>query len=174
MTRIIAVAVVLVALAAPAWGGALGGPDLPASCFDAFGSPFEGKSYAAENFTTFDACRSLAEQGNAKAQFILGVTYNNGTTVPQDYAEAVRWYRKAADQGNADAQYRLGIMYVKGHGISQDQVQAHKWFNLAAALGEDLAAIEARNTVAKNMTLAQIAEAQRLAREWWAKHRKKK
>ena len=44
----------------------------------------------------------------------------NGQGVPQDYAEAVTWYRKAAEQGDADAQYNLGVMYAKGQGVPQD------------------------------------------------------
>ena len=44
-------------------------------------------------------CRPLAEQGDAKVQSNLGFMYQNGQGVAQDYAEAVKWYRKAADQG---------------------------------------------------------------------------
>ncbi len=58
--------------------------------------------------------------------------YANGSGVPQDDAEAVRWYRLAADQGVALAQYNLGLMYQFGSGVPQDDVQAHMWFNLAA------------------------------------------
>ena len=88
----------------------------------------------------------------------------------QDYAEAVRWYRKAVDQSHAGAQNNLGLMYAKGEGVPQDFVQAHMWFNLAASrfpLGEgrDIAA-KTRHNLAKHMTPAQIAEVQRLAREW--------
>jgi hypothetical protein len=85
--------------------------------------------------------------------------------VPQDDAEAVNWYRKAAAQGYSDAQFNLGIMYQNGLGIPQDYVQAHMWFNLAAMTG-DQGAAENRNIVAGLMTPAQIAEAQKLAREW--------
>ncbi|MSP50530.1 MAG: sel1 repeat family protein, partial [Alphaproteobacteria bacterium] len=85
--------------------------------------------------------------------------------VPQDYAEAVMWYRKAADQGEADAQTNLGINYANGQGVPQDYVQAHKWFNLAAAKG-NINAVKNRDIVAAKMTPAQIAEAQKLAREW--------
>ena len=60
-----------------------------------------------------------------------------GHGVPQDYAEARKWYRLAAAQGNAEAQFNLGIMYANGHGVPQDYVQAHKWFNLAAATHTD-------------------------------------
>ena len=55
--------------------------------------------------------------------------------MPQDYGEAVRWYRRAAEQGNARAQNNLGTMYQNGRGVAQNYVQAHKWFNLAAAQG---------------------------------------
>ena len=79
--------------------------------------------------------RARAEQGDATAQFNLAVMYHKGKGVPQDYAEAAKWYRKAAEQGHADAQYNLGNMYGKGQGVPQDYVQAHMWFNLAAAQG---------------------------------------
>ena len=113
--------------------------------------------------------RKAAEQGDAEAQYNLGVMYDNGQGVPQDYAAAAGWYRKAADQGGALAQNNLGVMYDNGRGVPQDYVQAHKWFNLAAAslTGEDgKKASKNRDIVAAKMTPAQIAEAQRLAREW--------
>ncbi len=53
--------------------------------------------------------------------------------MPQNYAEAVKGYKKAAEQGQVDAQYNLGVMYALGMGVPQDYVQAHMWFNLAAA-----------------------------------------
>ena len=113
--------------------------------------------------------RKAADQGDADAQYNLGVMYDNGQGVPQDYAAAVSWYRKAADQGYADAQYNLGVMYDNGQGVPQDYVQAHMWFNLAAATsrkrGRDKA-VKNRDRVAAKMTPAQIAEAQKLAREW--------
>ena len=89
--------------------------------------------------------------------------------VPQDVAEAVRWYRLAADQGQAGAQFNLGAMYANGEGVPQNSVQAHMWFDLAAAqtAGEDRSQyVKARDAVAKRMTAERIAEAQRLAREW--------
>jgi TPR repeat protein len=77
--------------------------------------------------------RPLAEQGNAKAQYNLGVMYRNGHGVPQDDAEAVGWYRKAAEQGYATAQHKLGVMYGKGLGVPQDEAQAYMWFKLASS-----------------------------------------
>jgi len=114
--------------------------------------------------------RKAAEQGDASAQYNLGLMYEHGQGVPQNYAEAVKWYRKAAEQGNAMAQWALGIMHGLGRGVPRDDVQAHAWLNLAVSRlspGEkrDKAA-EARDIVAKRMTPAQISEAQKLAREW--------
>jgi hypothetical protein len=116
--------------------------------------------------------RPLADRGHPSAQVLLGGMYALGQGVPQDYTETVRWYRKAADQGDARAQSFLGVMYANGHGVRQDNVQAHKWCNLAAARfsaseREDREkAVINRDRVAAKMTAAQIAEAQRLAREW--------
>ena len=99
----------------------------------------------------------------------LGFLYGQGRGVSQDYAEAVRWFRAAAEQGDATAQYNLGVLYHEGRGVPQDFVRAHMWLNLAASTltgseRDDYA--EARDAVAARMTSAQIAEAQRLAREW--------
>ena len=57
-------------------------------------------------------------RGTPDAQNNLGVMYANGEGVPEDDAEAVRWYRLAADQGDADAQYNLGVMYANGEGVA--------------------------------------------------------
>jgi hypothetical protein len=109
--------------------------------------------------------KPLAEQGDADAQWYLGLMYHMGEGVPQDYIEAVKWNRKAAEQGNSAAQRNLGFMYGDGEGVPQDYVLAHMWLNLAAAQGA-LHAKESRDMVAEKMTPAQLAEAQRLAREW--------
>jgi uncharacterized protein len=109
--------------------------------------------------------RLSANQGTASPQTMLGLMYARGQGVPQDYVEAVRWYRKAAEQGFAAAQTHLGVMYEEGRGVPQDYVEAHKWWNLAAAQG-NADAVKNRDIVAKRMTPAQIAEAQKLAREW--------
>ncbi len=80
--------------------------------------------------------RPLAEQGNAKAQYNLGVMYRNGHGVPQDYAEAMGWWRKAAEQGNAGAQNNLGVMYRNGLGVPQDYAEAVGWWRKAAEQGD--------------------------------------
>jgi TPR repeat protein len=110
-----------------------------------------------------------AEQGNAAAQFFLGLFYGDGRGVPQDYAQAVAWYRKAAEQGDAAAQYNLGMMYSTGQGVVQDYVEAHMWRNLAAAraTGKDQKRYaDVRDSLASDMTPAQLAEAQRRAGAW--------
>ncbi|MEX2648354.1 MAG: tetratricopeptide repeat protein [Alphaproteobacteria bacterium] len=113
--------------------------------------------------------RKAADQGLAEAQFTLGVMYHDGLGESQDDAEALKWFRKGADQGDAPAQINLGLKYHEGRGVPQDYVQAHMWFNLAASRlppGEDRDMVVGnRDSVAARMTPAQVAEAQRLARE---------
>jgi TPR repeat protein len=81
------------------------------------------------------------------------------------YEIALRLWRPLAIQGLAGAQFGLGLMYDKGRGVSQDFVLAHMWFDLSAAQGAQGAAA-ARDQVARHMAATQIAEAQKLAREW--------
>ena len=108
--------------------------------------------------------RLAAEQGNAAAQYNLGLLYEKGKGVPQDDKEAVRLYRLAAEQGDADAQGNLGVMYVFGKGVIKDFVYAHMWGNIALMNGNERGA-SVRGHVAEKMTSSQIEEAQRLARE---------
>jgi uncharacterized protein len=146
--------------------------------------------------TALRLLRPLAEQGDDVAQFDLGVMYNEGRGVPRDYVQAAKWYRRAAIQGNADAQFNLGmlyehhryteaakwyreaadqgledaqlnlgLLYAKGQGVPRDDVQAYMWFELSATQGDQSAANN-REAATRRMTPEQIAEAQRLAREW--------
>ena len=120
--------------------------------------------------TALRLLRPLAEQGHAGAQHNLGVMYHEGQGVPRDYAEALKWLRLAAEQGDADSQYNLGFMYGMGQGVARSRVQAHLWFSLAATRwppGENRdRAINNRDVLARRMLPAQIAEAEKLAREW--------
>ena len=81
----------------------------------------------------------LAEQGDAKAQYNLGVVYFNGYGVLQNYESALKWYTLAAEQGIASAQFYLGLMYEEGYGVLQNYESALKWYTLAAEQGEALA-----------------------------------
>ena len=85
--------------------------------------------------TAFEELEKLAQQGDAKAQNILGFMYGKALGVPQDYVQALKGYRKAADQGNADAQFNLAQMYEAGRGVAQDDVQAVEWYRQAADQG---------------------------------------
>jgi TPR repeat protein len=107
----------------------------------------------------------LAEQRDAEAQDFLGTLYFKGWGVSQDYVKARQWWEKAAAQGSASAQNDLGLLYANGLGGPQDLVQAHMWYSLAAGNGYQIAT-EYRNDLAKQMTPAQITEAQKRAREW--------
>ena len=80
--------------------------------------------------------RARAEQGDADAQYTLALRYDYGEGVPQDYAEAARWYRLAAEQGDADAQNNLGVMYDAGEGVPEDNAEAVRWYRMAAEQGD--------------------------------------
>ncbi len=111
-----------------------------------------------------------AEQGDSDAQYNLALMYFLGEAISLDYKEAFRWFRASAMQGNSSAQGSLGAMYRKGLGLPQDHIQAHMWYSLAVADSEldQERRVWARNRdrIAEEMTSEQIAEAQRLAREW--------
>ena len=109
-----------------------------------------------------------AKKGYVVAQSNLAAMYYYGRGVRQDQRETFRLTALAAEQNFGLAQRRLGIMYMDGTGISQDNVEAHKWLNLSAAQGDTDARIF-RDWLAEKMTLDQIAEAQKLAREWTPK-----
>jgi len=109
-----------------------------------------------------------AAQGDAKAQGNLGLLYANGKGVPQDYVKARQWYEKGAAQGDAWVQYKLGALYYNGEGVPQDYVRAYMWLNLAAANStgdEQKTRAKDRDAVARLMTPAQIADAQRLSQQ---------
>ena len=88
---------------------------------------------------------------------------------PEDDAQAVRWYRLAAEQGNAGAQTNLGLLYDNGDGVPEDDVFAYMWYNLSAAQGNETARSN-KDEIEQRMTREQIAEAQRLSREWIEAH----
>ena len=87
------------------------------------------------NTQDIEQLRKDAEQGDATAQYNLGVMYAEGQGVPQDYQQAVNWFRKAAEQGYASAQYNLGFSYATGEGVPQDYQEAVNWWRKAAEQG---------------------------------------
>ncbi|TXJ04161.1 MAG: sel1 repeat family protein [Acinetobacter sp.] len=85
--------------------------------------------------TAFKEWKPLAEQGYASAQFNLGIMYDNGQGIAQNYTQALYWYNKAAAQGYASAQYNLALMYSNGRGVPQNYTQAVTWYKKAAEQG---------------------------------------
>jgi TPR repeat protein len=132
---------------------------------------YERKDYA----TAVAIWRPLAAQGNAEAETLLGAMYWSGEGVPRNHAEAAKLYLRAAEQGYARAQNDIGFMYGFGEGTPpRNDVQAYKWISLAimhyTAKNQDRLdqAIQDRATLKARMSAAQIAEAERLVRDWKA------
>ena len=109
-----------------------------------------------------------AEQGDAVAQFNLGLMYAKGIGLAKDEAEAARWYRKAADQGDADAQNSLGVMYGQGlGGLAKDEAEAARWFRKAADQGD----ADAQNNLGQvyEYGLGGLAKDEAEAARWYRK-----
>lgn len=125
---------------------------------------FRGQGVPPNNTTAREWFEKSAAQGNADAQYNLGFLYDKGQ---EDYAKAHKWYKKAAAQRHADAQYNLGLLYAYGRGVPQDYVRAYMWWSLAAqSTGSAEESEESMlDKVARRMTPAQIAEAQRLSQQ---------
>jgi TPR repeat protein len=122
---------------------------------------YNAKEYAK----AFKRFRELSEQNNAEAQEMLGECYQYGNGVAKDEVEAVKWYQKAAEQGNDIAQCSLGECYELGSGVQKDDVEAYRWYSLAAAKGDKFAK-KYLTDIADRMTPEQIAEGQKLAKEF--------
>ena len=177
----------IICFSAPAWADFKAGMD----------------AYHHSDYTTaLREWQPLAEQGQALAQYQLGLLYANGQGVTKDDAKARQWYEKAAIQGHVEAQVNLGVllmyarggqqdykmavyylrlaanqgndlaqrrlgqMYERGEGVPQDYVRAYVWYSLGSANEGVEAGTRLRDAVAKKMDPDQIAEAQKLAREW--------
>jgi len=85
--------------------------------------------------TALKEWKPLAEQGNAGAQYNLGIMYHEGRCVTQDDKAAIKWLTKAAEQGLVIAQYELALMYNNGEGVTQNYKMAVKWYEVAAEQG---------------------------------------
>ena len=110
----------------------------------------------------FDEIKRLAEKGDVVAQMNLGNKYYVGEGIPQNFTEAVKWYRMAARQGNAVAQNNIGMMYSIGSGLPKNFIRAFVWASVAAAQGNEQAMAN-RDVVADELTRVQLARAQRMA-----------
>jgi TPR repeat protein len=149
----------------------------------------QGRGVPQDLREAFKWYRIAADQSSSYAENVIGVAYEQGLFVAQDHVEAFRWYRRAANKiydrpGNTwihSPQYNIGAMYASGRGTVQDNIRALMWFTLAVAFGDTkppdpfgvklvntptYTAIEQRDRLVALMTGAQIAEAEKLAREW--------
>ena len=95
--------------------------------------------------------------------------YYEGEGVSQDYKKAAEWFTKAAEQGNARAQNMLACMYYEGKGVSEHYVESYKWAILAGKNGEVVSSI--KDSLRKQMTPAQIAQAQNQAKQFVIKRK---
>ena len=94
------------------------------------------RAYANMDFVgSFSIYSELASVGNVTAELELGVQYNYGEGVPQNFAEALYWYQKAADQGSGAANYRIAWLYFRGQGVLRSFRDGAKWMQTAADLG---------------------------------------
>jgi PAS domain S-box-containing protein len=103
----------------------------PAQGVDAAYAAFQKSDYAA----ALRLARPVADQGDSRAQSLLGLMYSNGRGVQRNEAEAMKWYRRAADRGDADAQVKIGDMYFEGREVAQDYSEAGRWYRFAADHG---------------------------------------
>ena len=86
--------------------------------------------------TVIDRVRALADEGDVEAVFLMGTAYDEALGVEQDYAEAMRWYRRAADVGHVLAAHNVGNMYRDGRGVEVDHAAAAEWWIQAAEAGD--------------------------------------
>jgi TPR repeat protein len=102
----------------------------------AVAGPFEegaAASQRGDSQTALKLWRPLAEQGNASAQFNIGLMYKLGKGTSKDIDEAVKWFDRAARQGNVLAQINLGIAYEQGEGVPQNYLLAYVWYDVASS-----------------------------------------
>jgi TPR repeat protein len=114
-------------------------------------------------------CLKAAELGVPSLQHIMAIKYQSGEGVPIDTKAAIFWCRESAERGYSNAQYDLAQKYYKGEGVPQDFVLAYKWFNIATG-DTDSPLLSTckhyRDLVSKDMTKEQIAEGQKMSRDW--------
>lgn len=132
---------------------------------------YHGRGTVRSDLDAIKWFRLAAEKGDAEAQYHLALMLGEGQSIPENDVEAATWYQRAAAQGHAQAQYNLGLAYARGEGVAQDNMRAHMWFNIAATrfTGDSrsrAAAVKNRDVIAGKMSRDELADAQRLAREW--------
>lgn len=128
-------------------------------------SPAPARKPLDDHRFTVQLYQEGADNGDADSQYKLGLLYLTGNGALQDFAEAAKWLKLAAEQGYGPAQYELGLIYRNGYGLPTDHVQSYVWLNLAAAAGVQQA-VAARDEVMRALSSKQLAQAQKVSREW--------
>jgi uncharacterized protein len=139
----------------------------------------EGRGVPRDYGAALEWYRKASDQGHPLAEYDVGTMYDRGLGVTQNYVEAAKWFHRSAEQGYSRAMVNLGALYSLGEGVSQDYVEAYKWFSLAAVAGDYLDtkqnepvkadAARRRDEISRQMTTAQLTEAQTRVRQWSAK-----
>lgn len=117
----------------------------------------------AAGSSSLERLREAAEVGNRRAQYNLGVLYEEGRGVPSNMRQAVKWYRLAAQQDDADAQLALGVAYAIGEGVERDYGLAYVWLSQSARQGRR-EAVELCDLVARELGHVATAEAEQESR----------
>jgi len=113
--------------------------------------------------------RKLADQGDAEAQWQMGVRYHNGEDVPQDDVQAMQWFLRAAEQGHVAAQSALGAYYWAARGVREDLSKAYFWSVIAMAQGDEISKARLEG-LASQMTPVQVSDARQQAEVWLRNH----
>lgn len=135
---------------------------------DAFDDAFN--AYSAEDFgAARTMLKRLAQDGDIRAQYLLGRIYSEGEGVSKDDAEGAKWYRLAADRGDIVSQLALGTMYVNGRGVKRNLIQAYSWFTIVSHNGDrgiTSQALKVRDLIEQTMTTREIDQAEEFAAAW--------
>jgi TPR repeat protein/S1-C subfamily serine protease len=151
MRRLAAAAIILIGLMPPAMAG-----------YEEGVAAWEAYDFA----TAYRELMPLAERGDSAAQFYVGHMYYHGSGLPQDYGQALDWFRRSAGQGDVDAQGYVGDLYYQGRGVPQNYAEAAHWYRRAAELGNSYGKLSLALLYAAGQGVPRdLAEAARLFRE---------
>ena len=114
---------------------------------------YEDAKSQLDDINEFEKNLVTARQGDPSAQNVVGIMYDEGIGVAQNFGEATRWYRMAAEQRYAQAQSNLATSYWNGKGTTKDEVEALAWLYVANSnprrsdvsnLSQNIASLERR------------------------------
>jgi len=118
-----------------------------------------------------DDITNCAKHGDRTAQYLLGEIYFWGKEVPKNFGAAFEWTSKAAHQGDKDAQASLGFDYFNGWGTKKDHVLAYMWWSLSIVNNEEPITRKNLDDLEQELSVADLARAQKMASNWLASHR---